>query len=175
MLLEIARRLPAHVPLYVPDRFPDPETKANFENTVQRDQLPITVLPRVKPGEIDQLLGRASIALSTEQDLPNMHLGYHAKLFDYMAFGLPIVASHVQSNARIVGQAGAGILVKPDDAQAYVDAALHLLSEAGREERDRMAQAGMQAVQDHFSWEAEQHALIGHFQQVLNSSAQRMS
>lgn len=107
ILLWIARELRDRgedLELIVTDSFQEHSDRTEFLGAIYNEGLAIRVHDRVPSQEIDRLLTQASIGLSVEQDTPNMRQGYHAKLFEYMAMGLPIVASDIDSNRRLVSE-----------------------------------------------------------------------
>lgn len=73
------------------------------------------------------------------------------KLYEYMAAGLPVVASDVGDLARIVAAAGAGRTVPPD-APAALAAALADLARAPAEAR-RLGASGRAHVAAHHGWD----------------------
>jgi len=91
VLLEIAKELlyrNIKLPLIIVDRFPSSEIKKKFHQSISDENLNINIHPEVKPKNIDKLLTKAFIGLSTDQDFPNMRFAYHTKLFEYMAMGV---------------------------------------------------------------------------------------
>lgn len=74
------------------------------------------------------------------------------KLYEYLAAGLPVVASGIGQAAEVIEHGGTGLLVPPDDPVALADALRELAD--SRDLRLRMgARARARAVREH-SWEA---------------------
>ncbi len=73
------------------------------------------------------------------------------KLYEYMAAGLPVVASDAGDLARIVGTAGAGRIVPPDDPRALADALADLAE--NRADAMAMGQNGRAHVAAHHGWD----------------------
>jgi L-malate glycosyltransferase len=67
--------------------------------------------------------------------------GFSNSLLEYMAAGLPVIATEVGGNREALGESG--ILVPPGDAQAIAD---HLCRLAAAELRDRYSYAALQEV-----------------------------
>jgi glycosyltransferase involved in cell wall biosynthesis len=78
------------------------------------------------------------------------------KLFEYMAAGIPVVASDFPLWREIVGEAG--LLVDPLDVDAIAAAIDRLLADP--DEAERRGAAGRAAVSERFSWEAEAERLL---------------
>lgn len=79
------------------------------------------------------------------------------KLFDYMAAGLPVVTSSAIPAARIVREAGCGVVYRSQDAE---DMARQVLRLFDPEVRAKMSAAGRQAIVDRHNWEADSARLI---------------
>lgn len=79
------------------------------------------------------------------------------KLFEYMAAGLPVVASDFGHWREIVEPAACGILVDPLDSAAIARAIEHLL--AHPEEAAAMGARGREAVMARYNWRQERQQL----------------
>lgn len=79
------------------------------------------------------------------------------KLFDYMAAGLAVISSDAEPAARVLRQAGGGVVFRSGDAESLRAAITTLLDP---DVRDRMAQAGREAVRTRFNWEHDTAALL---------------
>jgi len=87
------------------------------------------------------------------------------KLFEYMAAGIPVVASDFPLWRQLIG--GAGVLVDPLDVEAIAQAIDGLLADPARAET--MGRAGREAVAEHFSWEPEGERLLSLYERVGSS------
>ena len=115
--------------------------------------------------EVADLLGCARIGIVTLLPTANYLKSYPTKLFEYMAAGLPVVASDFPVWRDIVDGAKCGLLVDPSDPSAIAQAIDTLLSDPLAAET--MGMNGQRAVIERYSWEAEQHALVGLYQRLL--------
>jgi glycosyltransferase involved in cell wall biosynthesis len=92
--------------------------------------------------------------LSTEHieiTLPN-------KLFDYMGAALPVIATDVAPLRRVVTETGAGVLVRPGDADSLAKALIALAADP--EQRRALGAAGRVAVEKTYSWEHDRARLL---------------
>lgn len=78
---------------------------------------------------------------------------YSTKMFEYMACGVPVVASDFPLWSRLVGEADCGVVVDPLDAAAAAAAVEKLLGDP--EEARRLGANGRRAIRTRFNWEAE--------------------
>ena len=86
------------------------------------------------------------------------------KLYEYMAAGLPVVASDFPLWRGIVEGAGCGVLVDPLDAAAVAEAAGWLLDHP--EDATAMGERGRRAVLERFNWEAEAVTLVALYRRL---------
>lgn len=98
---------------------------------------------------------------------PNYLDSYPVKLFEYMAAGLPVVASDFPFWRQFVADHGAGIMVDPLDPLAVAEAIQWLLQHA--EEAQQMGKRGREAAIKLYSWESESMKLIDLYQQLSRS------
>jgi glycosyltransferase involved in cell wall biosynthesis len=87
------------------------------------------------------------------------------KLFEYMAAGIPVVASDFPLWRDLIGDAG--VLVDPHDVQAIAQAVERLLSDHGAAQE--MGARGREAVSRRFSWEPEGERLLSLYERLGSS------
>lgn len=80
------------------------------------------------------------------------------KLLEYLAAGLPVVASDFPVIRSVLAVHGCGLLVDPTDADAIEAAVEELL--AAPEQAEAMGRRGARAVRDHYSWDTEAVRLL---------------
>lgn len=93
------------------------------------------------------------MGLVTLAPIPNYIESYPTKLFEYMAAGVPVVASDFPLWRSIVDGAGCGLLVDPADPQQIADAIDWLIDHP--EEAARMGENGRRAAHDTYNWQGE--------------------
>jgi glycosyltransferase involved in cell wall biosynthesis len=86
------------------------------------------------------------------------------KMFEYMSFGLPIVASNRLTIRRFLDGLDCGFLVRPGDPQELAEAIEYLLNCPA--EAERMGENGRQAIEERYNWEAEGEKLIALYCQL---------
>ncbi len=80
------------------------------------------------------------------------------KVFEYMACGIPLVASDLPSLQYILNKSGGGKLVKAENAKAHARAIAMLLENV--EKCNELGQKGREFVKKEFNWEIEAKILI---------------
>lgn len=161
-LVEIAREMKRRgidVPLRIVDRFREQVHIRDFvERAAREDGLRIEILDSVPAEHMPQILAKGCIGLSPLPDLPNKRLALPTKIFEYFAFGLPVVASDIEGTRQIMADDDLGFLLPADDYQGWVSAIQKLLDDP--QLYAEYQRRGWHAVGNTFTWEAEERRLI---------------
>ncbi len=128
----------------------------------------ITITGKIPYSEVSIWLSRARIGLLNYLPIPNNIHGLPNKLFEYMAAGLPVVASHFKNYAEVVEKVGCGLLVDPTRPEEISRAIAFLLE--NEEIRHSMGQRGRRAVEQHLCWEHEERILLRAVDALLSRS-----
>ncbi|HXJ94780.1 MAG TPA: glycosyltransferase family 4 protein [Terriglobia bacterium] len=113
------------------------------------------LLPRSK---VSELFATASAGLLVFHPDPNNLQAQPNKLFEYMAAGLPVIASNFPLWKEIVAGIGCGVLVDPLKPTEIADAIEYLLTHPA--EAEQMGIRGREAVEKKFNWEYEERKLL---------------
>jgi len=128
----------------------------------------VTILGRVPFEQIGEYLGRASVGWVTWQAVPKNQKNVPTKLFEYMAYELPVVSSDLPSTRAFVESGVNGTLVEAADPLAHAAAIIRLLDDPGVAES--MGRAGRQRIETLYNWEAMVPRLLSFYDEVLNRS-----
>jgi glycosyltransferase involved in cell wall biosynthesis len=164
VILEIARSLKRRglkMPLYLTERNASAAMKNEVRKAVENENLNIVVLPFLKAPDIGMLMRLGHIGLSVMKDSPEKRVSIAAKLFEYMAFGLPIIGESFGYTLKIIRESGCGLLADPEDPETYVDA-IERLNSSPREWEQRR-QNGFLALENTYSWEKEESRLLSFY------------
>lgn len=104
-------------------------------------------------------MASAACGLCVFHPEPNHVEAVPNKLFEYMAAGLPVVASNFPFWKQFVEDIGSGVMVDPLDPQSIADGILEIISDP--EHAKQMGEAGANAVRERFNWDAEAEKLVG--------------
>jgi glycosyltransferase involved in cell wall biosynthesis len=118
---------------------------------------------------VANLLSRVRLGLLVLQPEPNFWDAMPIKLFEYMAAGIPVIASDFPLWRRIIGEAGCGLLVDPQDPQAIARAMEYLLGHDA--EAEAMGRRGRQAACELYNWNSEERALLKFYSKLLETRA----
>ncbi|MGQ9371781.1 glycosyltransferase family 4 protein [Azospirillum sp. ST 5-10] len=91
------------------------------------------------------------------------------KVFEYMAAGIPVVASDFPAWRALVADTGAGICVPPGDADAAAEAVRRIHADPALHRR--MADNGVREAHARFSWRSQEAALLAFYDRLLAGPA----
>lgn len=117
---------------------------------------------------VAQILSEADVGLVLFEPERNYLLCYPTKMFEYMAAGIPVIASDFPLWRSIVEEAECGMLVNPSDPAA-VAAALEWLR-AHPDEARAMGSRGREAVLSRMNWGAEADKLLAFYSRIMSAS-----
>lgn len=117
--------------------------------------------------QVRGILERARAGLVVLQPAPNYYDSYPTKLFEYLAAGIPVIASDFPLWRKIITSGGFGLVVDPTDPRAIADTITYLLEHPG--EAEAMGERGRQAVSERFNWDAQAKVLLQAYGEVLGS------
>lgn len=138
-----------------------------LNNLVQQYGLGENVrIPGPVPHEqVASILARSNIGVAILHPDPNYVNSLPTKLFEYMAAGLPVVASNFPLWKEIVEGNRCGLCVDPLDPKAIAQAIQYLLEHP--DEARRMGENGRRAVEEKYNWEHEAKKLLKLYEELL--------
>lgn len=125
----------------------------------------VTITGRVSFEQIGHYLQKASIGWVSWQPFAKNEKNIPTKLFEYMAYGLPVVTSDLASVRPFVRQGINGLRVKATDPAAHAEAILLLLENPERAQA--LGREGQQLVQNRFNWDLMKPRLLGLYEEIL--------
>ena len=125
----------------------------------------VEIVGRVPFGRIGDYLARARVGWVTWQPVAKNCKNIPTKLFEYMAYGLPVVSSDLPSTRPFVRSGENGRLVAAEDAAGHAAALLALLRSPA--EAARLGAAGRRRVATEWNWAAMEPLLLALYAAVL--------
>ena len=117
--------------------------------------------------EVIRELFQARVGLALLHPHPNhMDAIRSNKLFEYMAAGLPVIASDFPTWRELVVGTGCGLVVDPRDPTAIAAAIEHLLTHPA--DAEAMGERGRAAVLERFNWDGEGARLVSLYRDLQN-------
>ena len=113
---------------------------------------------RLAPEEGWRVMARCHVGLAVLLPEPRYLDAYPTKLFEYMALGLPAIASDFPLYRAVLQRAGCGLWVDPRDQDALCEAIRWCVSQP--EQLQAMGERGRRAVEREYSWRSEQRKLL---------------
>lgn len=113
---------------------------------------------------VKKILSESKIGLVTLHPIPNYLDSYPVKLFEYMSFGIPVIASDFPLWREIVEGTGCGLLVDPLNPEEIAKAILWLLQHP--DEAQAMGERGREAVLTKYNWSIEEKKLLEMYREL---------
>jgi glycosyltransferase involved in cell wall biosynthesis len=103
----------------------------------------------VPPAAVPAWLSNLDIAVAPYPELPDFYFS-PLKVFEYLAAGLPVVASRIGEIPELLEDGVQGVLCRPGDARSLADALARLAADPGL--RRRLGNAGRELVARGHTW-----------------------
>lgn len=114
--------------------------------------------------EIKKILNQSRIGLTVLHPMQSYKESLPIKMFEYMAVGLPVVASNFPLWEQIINNSHSGIIVNPESPEEIAKAIKWLLDNP--KEANEMGIRGRMAVEREYNWEAESIRLIEFYYKI---------
>ena len=150
---------------FVPERLEEQVRQVIAERQLDHA---ITITGRVPYDELDGILRQAAVGWIPFQPMAKYQKNIPTKLFEYMAYGLPVVSSDLLPVRQFLVQGKTGFLVQAADPDFHAQALIDLLKRP--ESARAMGREGQRKVQSHYNWSKMEKRLICFYREVLNSN-----
>jgi len=116
--------------------------------------------------EVYGVLQAADVGLACLHPIPRHRVAMSVKLFEYMAAGIPVIASNFPLWREIVEGNRCGLNVDPLDPQAIAEGIRYVIEHP--DEAREMGKRGRQAVEQKYNWETEAQELVALYERLLS-------
>jgi len=165
-LIEALGHLPDHVSLtLVDDDSPDNQVRRWAREAGVLDRIRLT--GRVASKELVDLYRRAAVVV-----VPSRYEGFGLPAVEAMACETPVVACAAGALTEVVGAAGGGVLVPPDEPDALASAIADLM--ARPETRNMLGKRGSIRVNEAYAWPRVARATAGAYAEFIENFRTRL-
>ena len=116
--------------------------------------------------EVQKILSKSRIGLVTLHPTANYIDSLPVKMFEYMAAGIPVIASNFPLWRKIIESENCGVCVDPLNPQA-IGANIQFLLDHPIE-AEKMGQNGRRAIIEKYNWSTEEKKLYALYETLLN-------
>lgn len=117
--------------------------------------------------EVANLLGQARAGIVVLHPSPNYLEAQPTKLFEYMAAGLPVIASNFPHWQALIGSPPCGITVNPLHPYSIAQAIEWILTHP--QDAEQMGRQGRLQVVERYNWETESVKLLALYERLIDS------
>lgn len=117
--------------------------------------------------EVAGFYAQSQIGLVLLKKVPTFELSMPIKIFEYMAHGLPIIASNFGHMKAYIEKDSCGITVDPTNDEEVSAAIVTLLT--NKDLFSELSDNGRSAAQSKYKWEFEFEKLLGHYKTKLDA------
>ena len=144
-------------------------SKVEAKEYIQHNNLSehVSITGHIPWQDIPKYLGKANIALHLYQPLPVLIQSQGSSSFvEYMAAGLPIIASDFPGVGAIIKEHNSGITVDPTNEQEIAEAVLKLLNNP--QMATELGMNSRRAFEEAFNWGVEEKKLLKMYQEFVS-------
>lgn len=124
----------------------------------------IKYIGKINRKEVNELYGKARAGIVIYQPAANHIESQPIKMFEFMAAGLPVVASNFPLWREIIEGNKCGLSVDPQNAEAVRNACMELLNNP--ENAQVMGRNGKKAVDAKYNWTNEEKKLLELYESI---------
>jgi len=126
----------------------------------------VILLSEVRYRDVSNLYNKSKVGLVTLFPIQTFKISMPIKVFEYMAFGLPIIGSDFGHIKTYIEKENCGITVKPKNPEAIAEAMIELLNDD--EKLKRYSKNGREATLKKYKWDFEFDRLLKFYNKALD-------
>lgn len=138
------------LPLVMVGRCAD-DLRVVLESRARTSKVELSMPGFVPHSEAMKQVARATVGISPLLDIPNYRWSLPTKVLEYVALGVPVIASDLPGTASVIEHFDSVRLVQPGDPAALAAALDHVTSDP---EVRKVAKAAVEGVRRQFTWPA---------------------
>jgi len=170
-LLEAIRELKPRIPelkVLLLGKIDPPGLRQEMQSFIRRHDLnnTIEIKGQVPYEQVGKYYWASRIGLLLWQPVSSLKIKMPIKLFEYMAFGLPVIGSNFGHIADLIEKESCGITVNPENPEEVAEAVESLMR--GEKMYTAMRNNGIEASQIKYNWQREFDKLCNHYKKALD-------
>jgi len=126
----------------------------------------VSLFSEVNYNEVSYFYNKSKVGLVTLLPAKTFEISMPIKVFEYMAFALPIIGSNFGHIKKYIEQENCGITVNPNNPEDISNAMIELISDS--EKYDLYSNNGRNATLEKYKWDFEFNRLVGFYTKLLN-------
>ena len=123
----------------------------------------------INRNEVQKILANSSVGIVTLHPTNAYIESLPVKMFEYMAAGIPVIASNFPLWKEIVEGNNCGICVDPLDPKEIGGAIQYLIDNP--KESEKMGKNGLRAAINTYNWSLQEKKLFSFYKQTLNTQS----
>lgn len=149
-------------------RYSPDSLKFKMQNFIENNNLTnnVELFSFVNYTEISDFYNKSKVGLITWLPVKALSIKMPIKIFEYMAFGLPIIGSNFGHIKEYVVKENCGIVVNPNNTKEIAHAMIEILSNIDKYKF--YSENGRTATLNKFKWEIEFQRLLDFYKKALN-------
>ncbi len=163
----LARRYPG-LRFLASDRFPSVDFRKHYLALAAKlgvlDRLDLPA--NVPAHNIMEVLNRGTVGINPNLRIPQQIKGNHTKMYEFMAAGLPVVASDLPHQKTLVEACESGLLAQPESVASFAEQCGRLLEDT--ELRLRLGSNAQRAFREKYCFEQQIPELIDFYLEAMN-------
>jgi len=149
-------------------RYSPENLKDSLQKYIEKNDLTnnVSLLSEINYNEVSKYYNLSKIGLVTLLPVKTFEISMPIKVFEYMAFALPIIGSNFGHIKKYIELEDCGIVVDPNNPSEIANAMILLLSD--KEKYKQYSNNGRNATLEKYKWDSELKRLIGFYTKALS-------
>ncbi len=148
-------------------KYSPPTLKQKLQDYIHKNNLHknVTLFSEVKYAQVSEFYNKSKVGLVTLLPVETFKISMPIKVFEYMAFALPIIGSDFGHIKRYIEEDSCGITVNPNNPYEISKAMITLLT--NKEAYNKYSNNGREATLKKYKWDFEFARLLGFYKKAL--------
>ncbi len=166
--VKIAKKNIPNIKVVFVGRYTPSTLKLKLQKFINSNDLKnnVQLIPFVKYAQVSDFYNKSKVGLITWQPAKALSIKMPIKIFEYMAFALPIIGSNFGHIKEYIKKENCGITVDPNSPEEISNAMITLLTDSNK--YNVYSKNGRKATLEKYKWDFEFKRLIGFYTKALN-------